>query len=199
MSSRIIRPDNNAVIVTALELELPTFHGGPVLFTGVGKVCAATALARYLAEHPSVKYVINYGTAGGIKGVSKGHIYPVNRFVESDFRSCSVNLPHSDIIEFDTWLEGEDHLCCSTQDHFVTDPTELNDVPFGDQVNLVDMESYALAYVCEQFGVQFMCYKYISDDADETAAAEWVENVDGGEEQFIKLLLEHHGYEQHPS
>lgn len=196
MNGRIINPKSNSIIVTALELELPTFHGGPVLFTGVGKVCAATALSRYLSDHSGVDYVINYGTAGGIKGVSKGHVYPINRFVESDFRSCAVNLPHSDIIEFDAWLEGKDHLCCSTQDHFVTDPTELDDVPFGDQVNVVDMESYALAYVCQQFGVQFMCYKYISDDADETAAAEWVENVDGGENQFVKILLEHHGYEQ---
>lgn len=194
MPSRIVNPANNTIIVTALQVELPTFWGGPVLFSGVGKVSAATALARYLSDHPGIERVINYGTAGGIKGVSKGHIYPINRFIESDFRSCSLDLPHSDIIEVGDWLAGVTHLCCSTQDHFVTDPTELDDVPFGDQVNVVDMESYALAYVCQQFGVQFICYKYISDDANEQAAAEWVENVDGGEEQFIKLLLEHHGY-----
>ena len=196
MSQRIGNPQGDTLIVTALELELPTFWGGPVLFTGVGKVCAATALAKYLAQHPSIKNVINYGTAGGIKGVAKGHIYPVNKFVESDFRSCSVNLPHSDIIQVEPWLADTEHLCCSTQDHFVTDPTELDDVPFGNLVNLVDMESYALAYVCEQLNVKFHCYKYISDDADETAATEWVENVDGGENQFVNILLEHHGYER---
>lgn len=185
-----------ALIVSALEAELPTFWGGPVLFTGVGKVCAATALSRYLALNPHIDTVINYGTAGGIKGVTKGHIYPINKFVESDFRSCSLSLPHRDMIAFDSWLSDVDHLCASTQDHFVTDPSELDDVPFGKEVNVVDMESYALAYVCEQFVVQFMCYKYISDDADDTAASEWTENVSGGEEQFIKLLLEHHGYER---
>ena len=196
MTHRVAHPEGNTLIVTALEAELPTFWGGPVLFTGVGKVCAATALSKYLAQHPNTKRVINYGTAGGIKRVNKGQVYPVNRFVESDFRSCSVSLPHRDMIAFDSWLEGVDHLCASTQDHFVTDPTELDDVPFGKEVNVVDMESYALAYVCQQFEVQFICYKYISDDADESAATEWVENVDGGEEQFVKLLLEHHGYER---
>ena len=199
MTHRVAHPEGNTLIVTALEAELPTFWGGPVLFTGVGKVCAATALSKYLAQHSNIKRVINYGTAGGIKGVNKGQVYPVNRFVESDFRSCSVSLPHRDMILFDSWLSDVDHLCASTQDHFVTDPTELDDVPFGKEVNVVDMESYALAYVCQQFEVQFICYKYISDDADESAATEWVENVDGGEDQFIKLLLEHHGYEQHPS
>lgn len=190
----LLNYDEGTVIVTALEMELPTLATGPMIFTGVGKVCAATALAKYLAQHPSIRRVINYGTAGGIKNVTKGKLYPVNRFVESDFRSCSVSLPHSDIIEFNTWMPGVEHLCCSTQDHFVTDPTELNDVPFGHMVNLVDMESYALAYVCEQFGVEFHCYKYISDDADHTAASEWIENVSSGEEQFIELLLTHYRY-----
>lgn len=190
----LLNYDEGTVIVTALEMELPTLATGPMIFTGVGKVCAATALAKYLAQHPSIRRVINYGTAGGIKNVTKGKLYPVNRFVESDFRSCSVSLPHSDIIEFSTWMPGVEHLCCSTQDHFVTDPTELNDVPFGHMVNLVDMESYALAYVCEQFGVEFHCYKYISDDADHTAASEWIENVSSGEEQFIELLLTHYRY-----
>ena len=182
------------LIVSALELELPTFWGGPVLFTGVGKVRAATALSRYLSHNPHIDTVINYGTAGGIKGVTKGHLYPVNRFIESDFRSCAVNLPHKDLIEVDGWLDGE-HYCCSTQDHFVTDPTELDDAPYGDQANLVDMESYALAFVCSQYGVEFKCYKYVSDDADHNAASEWVENVHGGENQFIELLIKYHGYE----
>jgi adenosylhomocysteine nucleosidase len=192
MRSRFTHP--TTLIVTALELELPTFWGGPVLFTGVGKVRAATTLSRYLALNPHIDTVINYGTAGGIKGVTKGHLYPVNRFIESDFCSCAVNLPHKDLIEVDGWLDSE-HYCCSTQDHFVTDPTELNDVPYGDQVNLVDMESYALAFVCSQYGVEFKCYKYVSDDADHNAASEWVENVHGGENQFIEMLVKHHGYE----
>lgn len=195
MIQRISHPVRTSLIVTALQQELPNFWGGPLLITGVGKVRAAVELSSYLAQHPDIDTVINYGTAGGIKNVSKGYIYPVNRFIESDFRTCAIDVPHKDIIEVDSWLEGVDHLCCSTQDHFVTDTSELDDVPFGDQVNLVDMESYALAYVCEQYGVRFICYKYISDDADDTAAAEWVKNVAGGEQQFIELLSEHHGYE----
>ena len=194
MSNRISHPGGTSVIVTALEQELPNFWGGPVLFTGVGKVRAASALARYLALNPDVDTVINYGTAGGIKGVIKGHLYPVNRFIESDFRSCAVNLPQKDLIEVEPWLDS-DHYCCSTQDHFVTDPTELDDAPFGDQVNLVDMESYALAFVCLQHSVGFKCYKYVSDDADSKAADEWVENVHGGEDQFMEMLIKHHDYE----
>lgn len=186
---------SGTLIVSALEMELPTLSTGPILFTGVGKVCAATALAKYLAENPSIHSVINYGTAGGIKGVSKGHVYAVNRFIESDFRSCAVNLPHKDLITVDTWGEF-DYKVCSTQDHFVTDSGELIEVTFGDQVNLVDMESYALAYVCQQSGVNFCCYKYISDEADSDAADEWQENVGSGEDQFVKILVEHHGYEQ---
>jgi adenosylhomocysteine nucleosidase len=190
----LINYDSGTLIVTALDMELPTLSTGPIVFTGVGKIRAATALARYLAENEQIRRVINYGTAGGIRGVTKGKLYPVNRFIESDFRSCSVNLPNKVMIEVPTWLDNTEHLCCSTQDHFVTDPTELDDVLYGNQVNLVDMESYALAYVCQQFSVDFHCYKYVSDDANETAPGEWIENVSSGEDQFIDLLLSHYRY-----
>lgn len=189
----LINKDAGVLIVSALEMELPTLSTGPILFTGVGKVCAATKLAKYLGENFNIHTVINYGTAGGIKQVSKGKVYAVNRFIESDFRSCAVNLPHKDLITVDAWADL-DYKVCSTQDHFVTDSGELIEVTFGDQVNLVDMESYALAYVCQQFGVNFHCYKYISDEANDTAPGEWVENVSSGEDQFIDLLLSHYNY-----
>ena len=193
MAARFTHP--STVVVAALEMELPTFWGGPVLFTGVGKVRAATALSKYLALNPHIERVINYGTAGGIKGVTKGHLYPVNKFIESDFRSCAINLPHKDLVEVTPWIAGTEFFCCSTQDHFVTDPTELDEAPFGDQVNLVDMESYALAFVCLQHGVEFICYKYVSDDADHKAADEWIENVNGGEDQFKEMLTKYQGYQ----
>jgi len=72
----LINYDSGTVIVTALDIELPTLSTGPMIFTGVGKIRAATALAQYLAENKQIRRVINYGTAGGIRGVAKGKLYP---------------------------------------------------------------------------------------------------------------------------
>ena len=40
----------------------------------------------------------------------------------------------------------------------------------------------------------FICYKYISDDANSEADDEWTTNVANGEPAFYDLLQKHHGY-----
>ena len=55
-------------------------------------------------------------------------------------------------------------------------------------VDLVDMEAYALAKVCKLEGIEFKCFKYISDQADGQAASDWIENCKKGAKLFqIKL------------
>ena len=61
------------LLVVALEEEAQHLHVSdlPVLVTGVGKVCAAAALASVLArQRPS--RVINLGTAGGLREGIRG-------------------------------------------------------------------------------------------------------------------------------
>ena len=38
------------------------------------------------------------------------------------------------------------------------------------KVDVVDMEAYALAKVCKLENINFRCFKFISDNADETAS-----------------------------
>ena len=92
---------------------------------------------------------------------------------------------------------GTDGVICRTQDQFVEDFEALeifqhlvNDETF----NIVDMEAYALAKVCAMMGKDFICYKFVSDTADENAADDWHENVAKGEPLFYDVLKEQHGY-----
>ena len=56
-------------------------------------------------------------------------------------------------------------------------------------VDVVDMEAYALAKYAHRQGINFRCYKYISDNADGEAAADWSAEVRKGAEAFINQVL----------
>ena len=44
-------------------------------------------------------------------------------------------------------------------------------------VDVVDMEAYAIAKVCTIKKVKFRCFKYISDNANDSADNDWNENL----------------------
>jgi adenosylhomocysteine nucleosidase len=56
------------------------------------------------------------------------------------------------------------------------------------------MEAYALAKVCTHLHVDFHCYKYVSDDANETADTDWQENISKGEPLFYDVLREYFNF-----
>ena len=55
-------------------------------------------------------------------------------------------------------------------------------------IDLVDMEAYALAKVCKLELIKFRCFKYVSDNADENAPNEWLENCKKGAKLFQNNL-----------
>ena len=50
------------------------------------------------------------------------------------------------------------------------------------------MEAYALAKLCLIEDINFFCFKYISDDANESASIDWNKNVSKGGEAFSHHL-----------
>ena len=53
------------------------------------------------------------------------------------------------------------------------------------------MEAFAIAKACTNRKVNFKCFKYVSDSADESADTTWLENVAKGEEDYINVYKEH--------
>ena len=66
-------------------------------------------------------------------------------------------------------------------DNFVTGKVPLN-------IDVVDMEAYALAKVCKLEDINFKCFKFISDNADKNASKDWVKNNEKGAELFKHKL-----------
>ena len=176
---------HTSLIIVALEMELPIkfVDGWQVLYTGVGKVNAAIKFCKAVAgaEHP--KTIINYGSAGSLIAGLSG-IHEVTKFVQRDMDARAIGFelgqtPFEHDIEIDL---GRDGLSCGTGDSFVNDMPEL-------QTDLVDMESYVLAKICKQLELDFYCYKFISDNADEKAALDWDRQLNDGALQFAHTIL----------
>jgi adenosylhomocysteine nucleosidase len=72
---------------------------------------------------------------------------------------------------------------CGSGDSFVKKKIEM-------EVDLVDMEAYALAKVCKLEGIDFKCFKYISDNADNNASLDWIENCKKGAKLFHTKMNE---------
>ncbi len=53
--------------------------------------------------------------------------------------------------------------------------------------DIVDMEAYALAKVCKIHNIEFKCYKYISDYANDDSSNDWIENCNKGATHFLSL------------
>ncbi len=78
---------------------------------------------------------------------------------------------------------GRSGLSCGTGDNFViSKPKILSD--------LVDMESYAIAKVFKKTNIDFICYKFVSDNADINASENWKNNVSLGKNLFKEKLLD---------
>ena len=200
--SHLRAPDESYLIVTALASELPTYLPERLLFTGVGKINATNVVTRYLERHPEVKTVINYGTAGGAYKAKKGELVKCTTFLQGDMDCGDIaggpGITFGDDASISNVLQfGTDGAICRTQDQFVTDVEILDMLDHllaGNKFNVVDMEAYALAKVCAMMSRDFICYKYISDDANDDADGDWAENVAKGEPLFYEILKREHLY-----
>lgn len=175
----------NDLVILALPEEAPALINQPgVFFTGVGKVNAAIKVTQLIAQHRPQR-VINFGTAGGIT-VGPG-FYEISKFVQRDMQCKELGYAPGQT-PFDTlpmMLSTHSHgLVCSTGDNFVNDP-QL-EVP----ADVVDMEAYAIAKACQAANVEFVCWKFISDQANADASADWKTMISAGQNHYIAKLQE---------
>lgn len=179
----------NDLILLALNEEAPELATrSNVFFTGIGKVNAALTTAE-LVERYKPNRIINFGTAGGIT-VGPG-LHQVTKFVQRDMQCFKLGaLPGQTPYESGGVVLdiGGNGLTCSTGDNFVTDPNL--EIP----ADLVDMESYAIAKICNRKGIEFVCYKFVSDSANEHAYRDWSDMMSAGQEHYINILKDFNLY-----
>ena len=196
--------NNEVLIVCALEIETQEelndwepFTDYPVwnvLYTGVGKINATYKLTERLTDYnwARPKLVINYGTAGSRK-IKKKQLVDCTKFVQRDMDVTSLGFmkgqtPYENdipiILDFDhvEFNPIGKKLRCGTGDNFVQDDID-------NYSDVFDMEAYALAKVCYHYDINFISFKYITDNANEHSANDWTENCSAGIHLFKSQIL----------
>ena len=174
---------SETLIIVALEDECPRdlLASWRVVYTGVGKVNALIGLSKAISENKP-KTVINYGTAGSSDPNLRGLI-EVTTFKQRDMdvRPLGFKIgetPYDDINDISLGRPG---LSCGTGDNFVSSTQNID-------TDLFDMEAYAIAKFCLLNELEFYCYKFVSDNANDEAAEDWKNNVSKGAKEFKKLI-----------
>lgn len=162
------------LLVAALDAELVAFPaeltGFVRLVTGPGKLQGAVALTRAL-EAATYEEIVVVGTAGAIDARLEASVYEIGGAIQHDVTDIDgivgqhVSLP----ARIDL---GRDGVTIATGDHFVDDAEAVEVIrPLG--AGLVDMESYAYAWVAQEFGVPIRVLKSVSDRAQDGAITDW--------------------------
>lgn len=166
------------------------FEDQNVLYSGIGKVNASYALTKRLAnDRPDL--VINCGTAGSTKH-PKGSVINCTQFLQRDMDVSALGFekfqtPFSErpiMIEYANKIDDMTQGLCASGDSFDT----TNNPDF----DAVDMEAFALADICERENVAFLCLKYISDGADDSAHEDWNTTLTKASKALRKALEDHH-------
>jgi len=178
------------IIVTALQDEAQGLENfAPLVHTGIGKINACIKLYEAILEYQP-DLVINYGTAGGIADLVGLH--KVAHFIQADMDVRGLNFPRGITPLSKEKIPNKKGIVLATGDSFITNAKQQLE-GLGIEIDLVDMEAYALKRVCEHHNVKFEAYKFISDKADESACDDWKDSVSKGTHLFIEILNAKYG------
>ncbi|WP_314505240.1 nucleoside phosphorylase [uncultured Microbacterium sp.] len=182
------------LLVAALESELvafpPALPGFDRLVTGPGKLQAAYALTRALDAN-AYDEILVVGTAGAIDPMLDGDVYEIDAAIQHDVTDIDgrvgqhVSLPPR--VEL-----GREGITIATGDHFVDGAEAVAVIrPLG--AGLVDMETYAYAWVAAQFGVPIRVIKAVSDRAQDDAITDWRSTVTACSAQLREFVRAEYG------
>ena len=76
------------------------------------------------------------------------------------------------------------HQVCGTGDNFVDNVKDEHS-----NIDVFDMEAYALAKVCHYYHIPFISFKYITDNVNEHSVKDWKENLADGIKEFKERVL----------
>jgi len=181
---------NHTLIITALETELPRRLlpvDMAIVYTGVGKVNASIATVKAIQQYEPNR-VINFGTVGRINPAVHGLIEigrVVQRYMMAEPLAPRGQVPFC--MKPQEYLAQGKGYTCGTGDSFVT----AEDLWLHNhQVDVVDMELFAIAAVAYDFNIPWQSFKYITDDANNDSGDDWQAKVGLGADLFIQSLVQ---------
>ncbi len=169
---------------------------------GIGKVNAAS-VAMHLADL-GCNVILNYGLSGGISGVSRGDICLCSSFLEHDFDLTGIGYKPCEKPSQEYIYSSDNELnalaesiipdlkrgMALTGDRFICDEDQR--LFFKNEFGAMscDMETAAIAYVCNASCIPFLALRRISDDAGADAVDSYREMNTSNETLLSDYILE---------
>jgi adenosylhomocysteine nucleosidase len=138
-----------------------------LFYTGIGLLAAA----QYNPSH-----ILNLGTAGS-RHIEVGRLIECTKFVN---RTTNI-LPMLTTYYFAEPMTDLEKGDCGSADFI--DFTEA-----AEQFTVLDMEAYAMAFVCHQMNVKFNSFKYVTDNSKGEVGKKWREHLSSGAIALSKQL-----------
>ena len=168
---------------------------------GIGKVNAASA-ASFLISDMKAEYILNAGLSGAVSGLKREDMVAAESYVECDFDLTAIGYglgvkpdgqeyilkADEKLLSYAMESKGIISTKTGTGDIFLTDPVrkKLFLDTFG--IGAFDMETAAIASVCEKCGIPMLSVRKISDDADDCSVEDYREMNDRQESCLTELL-----------
>lgn len=169
---------------------------------GIGKVNAASATA-FLISDKKADFILNAGLSGAVHSLKREDMVAGESYVECDYDLSAIGYPlgvkpdgqnyiytaDEKLLSYALESHGIKKAKTGTGDIFLTDSTKkkLFYDTFG--VEAFDMETAAIASVCDKCGVPMLSLRKISDDADDCSVEDYRE-MNEREETCLTELLE---------
>lgn len=168
---------------------------------GIGKVNAAAAAAHLVDSDCDI--ILNYGLSGGISGVVRGDICVCDKYLEHDFDLTGIGYKPCEKPEQKYIFEADAGLLmlverlmpqikrgtAVTGDRFVCETGYRDFLKNEFGAMCCDMETAAMAYVCEFSGTPFAALRQISDDAGEEAVDSYRQANNSGETSLFNFVI----------
>ncbi|WP_018108997.1 hypothetical protein [Bacteroides propionicifaciens] len=155
------------------------------LRTGIGKMKSTYYLTSAILNFKP-DLVINIGTAGSVEH-KVGDVFYCTQFVDRDlYKARDLGLSYRvdmslPLMEKGIALNWPGEGLCNTGDSFVTDVESLE----GD---VVDMEAFAQAWVCEKHSVPFVSIKCVTDIIGQNSVKHWEDKLTEAKEHLANYI-----------
>lgn len=191
---------NDAVTITMTEGDRELEITG--VKCGIGKVNAASATS-FLISDKSAHFILNAGLSGAVHSLKREDMVAGESYVECDYDLTAIGyglgvkpdgqnyIYHADekLLGYALESQGIKKAKTGTGDIFLTDSSKkkLFFDTFG--VEAFDMETAAIASVCDKCNIPMLSLRKISDDADDCSVDDYRE-MNEREEACLTQLLE---------
>ncbi|WP_434336979.1 5'-methylthioadenosine nucleosidase [Mesomycoplasma conjunctivae] len=157
-------------------LELPNFN---IFYanSGIGLNNAA-ALTQHLIDKYQVEIIYNYGAVGSVNNIEIGTIIYPKKFFLLDaitpWYQAGVTPGELPYLKNNILNKENGDIILGSSNSFIDNIEKLKIFP---QVKFVEMEAFAIAFICQKNQVKFACIKYVSDIIGSNSDFEIVNNA----------------------